>query len=326
MAESGEFRSSLHGFHRQDVLRYIEALKSEHQAREDMLLRQLDEARQAAAAAQALSVGQADELARLREQHSALSESHTQLEELVHEHNRQNRLMRDQLEQYKAAAQELKQTQETLADRERELQSLSNLRTRCETAEQTLQQSRTYGRQLTSRLRALEEENARLRAALDGICARIDEVQVCGQSFLAASCRYSEERLTALEDSVSVLEAQLGETRQRIGEERAAVARQNDAAGVRLQELLSSLQTEEAPAGELPSAEEAQRFFETAPAAPETEAAEASASAPTGDTGAPETERTPAGSRDTVYVRRSTPYPENGKLKKWLEGWLPRDK
>ena len=123
-----------------------------------------------------------------------------------------------------------------------------------------------------------------------------------------------------------MLEAQLGETRQRIGEERAAVARQNDAAGVRLQELLSSLQTEEAPAGELPSAEEAQRFFETAPAAPETEAAEASASAPAGDTGAPETERTPAGSRDTVHVRRSTPYPENGKLKKWLEGWLPRDK
>ena len=122
------------------------------------------------------------------------------------------------------------------------------------------------------------------------------------------------------------METQLGETRQRIGEERAAVARQNDAAGVRLQELLAALQAEETPDGELPSAEEAQRFFEAAPAAPETEAAETPAAAPAGNTGIREAERTSAGSRDAVYVRRSAPYPENGKLKKWLEGWLPRDK
>ena len=44
MAESGMFRSSLHGFNRQDVLRYIEELQAANSEREESLSAQLEAA------------------------------------------------------------------------------------------------------------------------------------------------------------------------------------------------------------------------------------------------------------------------------------------
>lgn len=264
MAKSGMFRRSVCGFHRQDVLRYIEEIQGEHGAREEALTAQVEALREEASALR-------EEANALREDRESARGQVAELEALVEEHNRTNRSLRE-----KAA-----RADEIIAQSER----------------------------LAARCRMLEQENARLSELLCTVRRQTEELRLHGQDFVAASCKHSDEQLTALEALLTTLEQQFGITREQIGKERTRLAKQVDTAGIRLQELIRTIEAGES-AARTPDDRDAD-FFRNA------------ASAVTTDEGG-NSDPVSSAPRDGVYIRRKARR-KNGGLKNWFGGWLPRE-
>lgn len=231
MAKSGMFRSSLHGFHRQDVLDYINALQSSQAEHEVVISRTLDQYK--------------ENEDRLQEQisllNAALEAANARAEEAEQREKEQEQevlALRERAENDEQTAEKLRQT---LA----ELEALQQREKENEQTKQRLAETVSRGEELAAQGLALEQENARLRALLESIRKKTDALHVYGQNFVAASYKCSEDRLAELDAVVSYLEQQLTDARGRIGEERARLSEQIDTAGIRLQELMQTIESGE---------------------------------------------------------------------------------
>lgn len=210
MAENGLFRSSMRGFNRQDVLNYIDSLQSENEQQVSGLQEQLSAVREQLSALQA----QADALAQERDaavnKAEMLSEQNDHLEALIDEHNRNNREMRARLEE---------------VDRQ-------------EKGSSQLELDNARLRAVNSALREKQEHYQAVAGQLEDIAVQMRKYSL---GFLSATSKRSEECLDAIEQTIALYESELAAVKGQISQARESLEEQKNAAGVHLDEMLSSL-------------------------------------------------------------------------------------
>lgn len=277
MGEGIAFRTSLSGFHKGDVLGYIDVLQAGH-AEEIAALQE--------------SIRQTQE--RLAQAEEQLNQAARQAEEeqnIRQTMEKENAAMRQRADEWKREEQALRLRAAASEDYQREMRRLSQrleeqeqrarmeldsrlALCREESAEE-LRQARERGDKLEADMEALRQATAasrggreKLEAALkssENRCEQlrtavaryeelmgdvggfIMEVRSMGQRFLEATYQRSEQGLETLDNAVSALEAQLADNRTELEQARQELKDNSAAAGLRLEELVRGL--EEAASG-----------------------------------------------------------------------------
>ena len=277
MEESGSFRTSMRGFHKQDVLNYIDALQAAHVQETEALRQQEENAEKqlyAAVEDKAALQKKTEELEAGLETCRQQAERVPQLQQLLEERGRQleevNRILQSiqqknvQLElrakaaeqrsaaQQEAAAKAAEQadTLRRLSEENRQLkEELEALRRQAEVSSsgkealnkenvRLSEENRRFG----NRLAELEAENKRYTDMVGDVGTFIVEIRSLGQSFLEAAYKRSEGCLDALDDAVAELECQVGEAKTAMEDARTALSDCSSSAGVRLEELVQKLE------------------------------------------------------------------------------------
>ena len=277
MEESGSFRTSMRGFHKQDVLNYIDALQAAHVQETEALRQQAENAEKQLSAAvedKAALQKKTEELEAGLETRRQQAERVPQLQQLLEERGRQleevNRILQSiqqknvQLElrakaaeqrsaaQQEAAAKAAEQadTLRRLSEENRQLkEELEALRRQAEVSSsgkealnkenvRLSEENRRFG----NRLAELEAENKRYTDMVGDVGTFIVEIRSLGQSFLEAAYKRSEGCLDALDDAVAELECQVGEAKTAMEDARTALSDCSSSAGVRLEELVQKLE------------------------------------------------------------------------------------
>lgn len=260
MAENGLFRSSMRGFNRQDVLAYIDSLQAESENKLKELQAELDAAKeQVQKATLERTTAQAET--------AAMKAENDRLEELIDEHNRVNRELREKVEhlpELEALRAENAQVAAKLQEQTDNEATIASLK-----QEMAVQQAEIAA------LREKEGKYLAVAAQLEEIAAQTRRYSL---NFLGASCKRSEECLDEMEKMAEGYENELTEMRRRIAEARALLEEQSNAAGVHLDELLEKILGKDVLPVRVPQ--------ETTAVSPETPAKEAAVS--------PAAEQTPA--------------------------------
>ena len=92
------------------------------------------------------------------------------------------------------------------------------------------------------RIRELEAENRRYDELVGDVGSLVMEVRSMGQRFLDTACRRGESGIEALEEGLASMEGMLQQARDRVEETRSQLREQEEAAGLRLEELVQSLE------------------------------------------------------------------------------------
>ena len=288
MGENGTFRTSFSGFHKGDVLNYIDSLQA-RQAEETASLREA--VRRAEERAGEAEEKLAQALRQEEENHTALQaleEENARLKQQAEERSSEEQSLRlraaaaeDYQREMRRLSQRLKEQEQR---REEELQSRlaacreeesgkrRETQARCDQLQKELEElkqataaSRGGRERLEAALKASEDRCDQLRAALaryeelvGDVGGFIMEIRAMGQHFLETTYKRSEQGLEALDDAVSALERQLADNR---GEVEQDLLDSSTAAGLKLEELIQEL---EESAAKAPAAAAQVRASETA--------------------------------------------------------------
>ena len=276
--ETGAFRTSFRGFHKEDVLAYIDAQQAHHGEELDELRRQLEEAEQRAAEtadkleeAQRLNreteeqlriqqVENAQAAARAEEAVRGLEEARRQVE-AAEDVRRENRRLEEKI---RLLEQEVQAGREKSAAGEAEWQrraqqaetGLSEARAAAAKAQEEADQLRRRAQENSSSAdqlrRQLDESRAaaasweassrRYEQLVGDVGGFIMEIRAMGQRFLETSYKRSEGCLDALDDAVNALERQLADNRADVEQARQELLDSSAAAGLRMEDLLQELE------------------------------------------------------------------------------------
>lgn len=214
MAENGTFRTSFSGFHKADVLHYIDTLQAHFAEESARLQTEAEAGRQQAQQAAAAAAEQLAEQQRLRElaeqRAAALSEETGRLQKLVDEHMATNRDLRARLEEVNADAAQGRELAERLQQAQTRLQQ--EAATREEAVRQAVQEQTEalHGqtRQLRAELESAEQEAAEV-AALRADNIRLSQEVATAREQVAAQGRRME-RLQADRDRYASLIGDVG--------------------------------------------------------------------------------------------------------------------
>ena len=237
MGENGTFRTSFSGFHKGDVLNYIDSLQA-RQAEETASLREA--VRRAEERA-----GEAEE--KLAQALRQEEENHTALQALEEENAR----LKQQAEERSSEEQSLRLRAAAAEDYQREMRRLS---------QRLKEQEQRREEELQSRLAACREEESGKRRETQARCDQLQkELEELKQA--TAASRGGRERLEAVADAVSALERQLADNRGEVEQARQDLLDSSTAAGLKLEELIQEL---EESAAKAPAAAAQVRASETA--------------------------------------------------------------
>lgn len=252
MADNGisGFRSKFGGFHKDDVLQYINALQAEH-SQEIAAWQQQAEA-QRVAYDKALT----DANAALAEQFNALQTERAeqeQLQQLLTEQYEVNRVLRDEVSKAAAAQKagvDLKAHIAALQQQNAALQQQNAALQQQMAAIKTQQAEQTARREqeLQKELAELKAENSRYRELVQDVGSFVVEVRAMGQRYLEEvnqRCRLPLNTLQQAIGSLKAAEAELAAADQTLSD-------QQSGAGRRLDELARELE-ESANAAEAPA-------------------------------------------------------------------------
>lgn len=295
MSDNGTFRTSFKGFHKEDVLSYIDTLQARQSEELAQLQQQLDTSRQQAAEA---DEGR-KEAERLREQAeetllklqaeitrvsareeelvrtlAELRQNVAETEDLRRENRRLNEKIQMSDETHHAAwekrSAELEDTwrdrlEQAQAERDAAREELSNQRERI----QEESGSRVQLQELLEQERACaaewEASSRRYEQLIGDVGGFIMEIRAMGQRFLETSYKRSEGCLDALDDAVDALERQLADNRADVEQARQELMDSSTAAGLHMEDLLQALEDAgeraSAPAGNPAEAAEEPAFF-----------------------------------------------------------------
>lgn len=283
MAESGIFRTSIGGFNKADVLKYIDDLQmqaqeSAHTLQEQLeqaeqRSRQLEEQMQQGALRQAeLEASFQQENARLRlqaeESSRKLSAANQQIEELeslkhtnaqlqqeldLCRHKQQDKFYSEQeiirLKQSCISSQKENQRLET---ENAELRvSLGQMRKKLSECENTASREaeakerewRTQLDKLQAQCEELEAVNARYVSMVGDVGNFILEIRAVGQRFLETAYKRSSACLDTVSGVVEALETGLGTCQREMEEVRRELTDQSSVAGMKLEEWVQALET-----------------------------------------------------------------------------------
>ena len=273
MAETGFFRTSLRGFHKMDVLHYIDDLQQKQKAELEELQQRLAEADERVSQAETRAEESAARLreveesfeqenARLRlktEEQAAKLESLEQKaaacsameEELAGLRFREESCRRMRQEQ-DAVREELTRLRETgRALREEKEALLRQLEMSKRMARETGEQNNRLSaekventvklRELDRRCRELAEANERYAKLVGDVGSFIMEIRSMGQHFLDAAYKRSDSCLDAVAGAADKLGRELDACRVQLDSARQDLLDQAGAAGVRLEEWVQTL-------------------------------------------------------------------------------------
>lgn len=277
MGESGSFRTSMRGFHKQDVLNYIDGLQAAHVQETEALRHQAEEAQEQLSAAgenkavlqqkvEELEAGleacrqQADrvpELQRLAEERGrqldevghmlqSVQQQKAQLEQRAEEAERRSAEQQEAVTKVSEQAETLRRISEENRQLKEELEALRRQAEVSSSGKEALNKENMRlseeNRRFGHRLAELEAENKRYTDMVGDVGAFIVEIRSLGQSFLEAAYKRSEGCLDALDDAVAELECQVGEAKTAVEDARTALSDCSSSAGVRLEELVQKLE------------------------------------------------------------------------------------
>ncbi len=259
MAEFGTFRTSLSGFNKKDVLDYIDELQKTHAEELAVLQEERDrlfQENQELAARESESAGKV----------SQAEENADRLTARVEDLQRENARIQKSLDGSLQFTGALKRQVADLEEIRREKESLQQRLAACEEAAQrttSLEEEKTrlmdensrLARELERlrretvpaadadrRIRELEAENRRYDELVGDVGSLVMEVRSMGQRFLDTACRRGEIGIEALEEGLASMEGMLQQARDRVEETRSQLREQEEAAGLRLEELVQSLE------------------------------------------------------------------------------------
>lgn len=278
MGENGTFRTSFSGFHKGDVLNYIDALQARQAQETAQLQEEAQHAREQAGQLQA----QLEESARLAEEAQAarlaLEEENTRLRQQADEQAREEQSLRLRAAAAEDYQREIRRLNERLREqeqraeaelqqrvavcREEEAQRLREARERADKLQRELEElrqataaSRGGREKLEAALKESEDRCQHLRAAVakyedlvGDVGGFIMEIRAMGQHFLETTYKRSEQGLEALDDAVSALERQLADNRAEVEQARQDLLDSSTAAGLKLEELMQGLEESAAKA------------------------------------------------------------------------------
>ena len=280
MAEEGSFRTSISGFHKADVLSYIDTMQSRHD--EELRGRDLEigRLRQAVTAQETYVTELKEQTDRSLEETESLRRENETLRAEMEKINRQEddcrrlseeaEILRMEKTELTARLEEMRRRLDSVASLEEELAGLRRQEqewaARCE-AEQQREEAGERERafwqkekaELVDQLEetekqriALLESNRRYEALAGDVGSFVMELHTMGQRFLETAYQRSDACLNAVEGVVGSLSSRLGEARAQTDKARQELADQGTTAGLRLDELVQKL---EESAAEAPNAE-----------------------------------------------------------------------
>lgn len=272
MADSNGFRTKFGGFHKDDVLAYIDSLQQEHG-------RQLAQVQQDAdAQREAYEKALNDANQALAEQFESLQAERAEqdkLQQLVNEQYEVNRVLRERAETVEKAQADARALQEQVEALKREGAELRARLTAAETAQSELMQEKEAFTKSAARLQEakgqalqaqqactrLEEENRRYRQLVGDVGSFVVEVRAMGQRYLEEANSRCQGRLTAISNAIAALTEHLSAAAAELSAADDALAEQTSGAEQRLDELAREMERSAdqltAPPAESPSA----RFF-----------------------------------------------------------------
>lgn len=318
MTDSGEFRISMRGFHRQDVLNYIDELQEEHRERELRLQRGLASANQ-------MLRDLSDEVERLRESLSASGGECDRLRESLHQtgeerdrlreevaraeereetYAEQSRECRRQAEAYESAKEQLLAAQARLAE-------IEELR-----RQEAANQAATTAEAVRQRQQA-EESRARYDALTQDMTRFAEELRSRGREFLDVSCQQGETCLDDVEQTVDALECQLLDVRRRISAVRGDLEEKSAAAGLHLDDWVRTVSGQD-----VGSSAEASPAEPGADAAGSTDAKKADVLDRLMSNPTPGSRGGASGVNRSVTRTTGSDDRRSGVIRRWLEGFL----
>ena len=277
MAEEGSFRTSLGGFHKADVLSYIDAMNSRHEEELKQRAQEIEQLRQAVSAQEAY-------VAELRQQYDLSTQENTELRqqnEALQQQNEGHHRQEAECRRLSEEAEILRMEKEALNARlegmEKRLAAVSSLEeeleglrrqarewaSQCEKnrqreeeeaqeraallekkdeLEKALQSLSVQQETLQRERDALRESNQRYEALSGDVGAFVMELHSMGQRFLEIAYKRSDACLNAVESVVGSLSSQLGEARAQTDQARQELLDQGATAGMRLDELVQKLE------------------------------------------------------------------------------------
>lgn len=273
MAEAGFFRTSFRGFHKMDVLQYIDELQQRQKAELEDLQHRLDEAEKQASQVETKAVQSEERLrevegsyeqenARLRlktEEQASKIESLEQkaaacsvLEKEIADLRLREETCRRMRQEQDAVREELTRLKEANRVWNEEKSALlrqleSAKRTVRETGEQNNRlsaeklETAAKVRGMERRVQELSEANERYEKLVGDVGGFIMEIRSMGQHFLDAAYKRSDVCLDAVAGAADRLEQELASCRKGLEAARQELLDQAGAAGVRLEEWVRTL-------------------------------------------------------------------------------------
>ena len=277
MAEEGSFRTSFSGFHKADVLAYIDTVNSRHEAELQERAQETEQLRQAVSAQEAYvaelkqqyerAARDAEELRQQNEELRRQSERSHRQEAECHRLSDEAEILRMEKEAMNVRLEGMQKRLDAVSSLEEELAGLRRQEqewtARCERSREREEEETRAMEALRSErddlARALEEADVRRQAAererdmlresnrryeaLSGdVGAFVMELHSMGQRFLEIAYKRSDACLNAVESAVGSLSSRLGEARAQTDQARQELLDQGATAGMRLDELVQKLE------------------------------------------------------------------------------------
>ena len=271
MAEIGNFRTVLRGFHKQDVLAYIDSIRQENMVSEEQLA-ELETLREQCES-------QTAELEQLR---TALAEKTAEAEELqvtVEQRDQTIGELNEQAENVNIVRAEASRAKE-------EAEQLRNRMTAAdESAGRRLQAAEEDKRVLAQRVVELEIELREANSTVDAVKEEaktafadseryatlvgnvgtfLMEIRSMGQGYLEAAQKRGTDSIDQMDQAVSLLEEHLSACREVVENARRELQEQDDAADQRIAELAEEMEAVMPETADEPSSEsdwENERYF-----------------------------------------------------------------
>ena len=268
--DSGNFRTALNGFNKADVLDYIDAIQSRRSIDLELKNQQVAEL-QNSLSAQETTVDELkkqleldeNELVELRDENAFLKQTGSDTTRLQSDFNRlaqEADILRLEKQDLQARLLGLQNKLSSVDELQKRVQDLTeqndylcatqeDCSSRDQESSQVISDLRNEKEALTAQLTKAEQHNASLRETgrryysfIGDVGSFIMELHSMGQRFLETSYKRSESCLQSIEDSVTTLSKQLTDTRTHVDTARQQLTERGTLAGLRLDELVQSLE------------------------------------------------------------------------------------
>lgn len=232
MAEMGNFRTVMRGFHKQDVLAYIDTIRQEKlQAEEELnaLRARLDETQRLEQEVQELRQTVADKTA-----------ENERLQEVVVQQEQASQEMNAKMEHAHTAQEEAEQLQHRLDTAEDNKRVLAQ---RVVELEIELRDAKAEMETLREGAAAAYADSERYAALVGNVGTFLMEIRSMGQGYLDAAAKRGHDNVEQMEATVVALEEHVAACRTAVENARRELSEQDGAAEQRIAELAKEMES-----------------------------------------------------------------------------------